>query len=346
MTVAERRVLVPPLDPTHLAQPAVPSGPQPLLALGGETMGTTWSTKLALPDTVSLPAVCAAIGDALARVIAQMSQWEAESDLSRYNRAAPGTWHAIPAAFRQVLDGALATARDTGGAYDPTIGALVDLWGFGPAPRRKAPPDADAIADAIADIRARGGWQRVAIDGDRVKQPGAVRLDLSSIAKGYAVDLVSQELVALGVRDHLVEIGGELRGEGVKPGRQPWWVALEEPFGAARDTVVALHGLSVATSGDARRFFDLGGRRYGHTLDPRTGYPVDDRVAAVTVLARDCMTADAQATALTVLGPEAGMAYAIRRDIAARFLLRPPARPGAAKRPEELVSPAFAQMME
>jgi thiamine biosynthesis lipoprotein len=340
--IAERRVLVPTLDQTHLAPRRAAAPAAALLALGGETMGTTWSVKLMLPGTVSLPAVRAAIDEALVRVIAQMSQWEAGSDLSRYNRAPAGTWHVLPKDFRHVLDAALAMARDTGGAYDPTIGALVDLWGFGPVQRRQAPPDAGDVGRVLDDIRAAGGWQRVAIDGDRVQQPGAIRLDFSSIAKGHTVDLVSQALTALGAPDHLVEIGGELRGEGMKSDRQPWWVALEEPLGARRDTVVALHGLAVATSGDARRFFDLGGRRYGHTLDPRTGHPVDDRVAAVTVLAPGCMTADALATALTVLGPEAGMAHAIRRDIAARFLLRT----GAAKRPEELVSPAFAQMME
>lgn len=339
---AERRVLVPTLDAAHLAPRRDPAPASALLALGGQTMGTTWTAKLLLPGTVALVAVRAAIDAALARVIAQMSQWEGGSDLSRYNRAAAGTWHVLPPDFRHVLDGALATARDTDGAYDPTIGALVDLWGFGTGQRRQSPPSADEIARVLDAIRAEGGWQRVAIDGDRVLQPGAVRLDFSSIAKGHAVDLVSQGLTALGVPNHLVEIGGELRGEGMKLDRQPWWVALEEPLGAQRDTVVALHGLSIATSGDARRFFDLGGRRYGHTLDPRTGYPVDDRVAAVTVLARDCMTADALATALTVLAPEAGMAHAIRRNIAARFLLRS----RTAKRPEELVSPAFAQMME
>lgn len=340
--IAERRVLVPTLDPPHLAPRGASAPASALLALGGQTMGTTWTAKLMLPGTVALAAVRAAIDAALARVIAQMSQWEAGSDLSRYNRAAAGIWHVLPPDFRHVLDGALSTARDTAGAYDPTIGALVDLWGFGPVQRRQAPPDADEIGRVLEAIRAEGGWQRVAIDGDRVLQPGAVQLDFSSIAKGHAVDLVSQGLTAIGAPDHLVEIGGELRGEGMKPDRQPWWVALEEPLGAQRDTVVALHGLAIATSGDARRFFDLGGRRYGHTLDPRTGHPVDDRVAAVTVLARDCMTADALATALTVLGPEAGMAYAIRRDIAARFVLRS----RTAKRPEELVSPAFAQMME
>lgn len=333
-----RRVLV----PRVLAPLARPPGPQAACILTGQSMGTTWTVTLALPGAVSPASARTAIESTLAQVVAEMSQWQADSDVSRFNRAPAGSWQAAPAGFRHVLAAALATARDTGGAYDPTIGRLVDLWGFGPGPPRRSPPGPVAIGSVLDSIRSAGGWQRIAIQGGRAWQPGAAQLDFSSIAKGYAVDLVSARLAAMGIASHLVEIGGELRGVGVRPDRQPWWVALEEPLGATRETLVALHGIAVATSGDARRFFVRDGRRYGHTLDPRTGYPVDDRVAAVTVLAQDCMTADAQATALTVLGPEAGMAYAIRRDIAARFVLRS----RAAKRPEELVSPAFAAMME
>ncbi|ALD93712.1 Membrane-associated lipoprotein involved in thiamine biosynthesis [Cupriavidus gilardii CR3] len=170
-------------------------------------------------------------------------------------------------------------------------------------------------------------------------------IDLCAIAKGYAVDAVSAWLSARGVSHHLVEIGGELRGEGVKPDGMPWWVELESPPAAddaaadAARTVVALHGLSVATSGDYRRYFDSGGRRYAHTLDPRTGYPVSHALASVTVLHRRCMMADALSTALTVLGPEAGMAFATQRGIAARMLLRTPS--GFTER----MSPAFAAML-
>ena len=336
----ERRVLVPHRAPGRPALPSPPPTGAPFYTLGGTTMGTTWSVKLLLAPPATIGATRAAIEAALAQVIDEMSQWEPGSAISRFNRAPAGTWHRLPPGFLRVLDHGLALAGDTDGAYDPTIGALVDLWGFGPAGRRQAPPEGDAIAHALGEIRARGGWARLRRDGDRALQPGAARLDFSSIAKGYAVDLVSARLSALGIANHLVEIGGELRGEGVKSDLQPWWIALEEPLGAGRDTVVALHGLAVATSGDARRFVERDGRRFGHTLDPRTGSAIDDRVAAVTVLAPDCMTADALATALTVLGPEAGLAFAARRGIAARFLLR------TAKRPEELVTPAFARMMD
>jgi thiamine biosynthesis lipoprotein len=134
-----------------------------------------------------------------------------------------------------------------------------------------------------------------------------MRLDLSSIAKGYAVDRVAGYLEARGIGNHLVEIGGELRGAGAKPDALPWWVALDRP---ATHTVVALHGLSVATSGDGQRFFEDGGRRYSHIIDPRSGFPVRNGVTAATVLHRECMWADGLATALAVLGPEPGIARA------------------------------------
>lgn len=336
MLASERRVLVPP----HPALLSPPPGRAPLYTLGGATMGTTWSVKLLLPRGVALGDARRAVETVLATVIEQMSQWEPGSDISRYNRAPAGSWHVLPEHFRRVLDRALNLAGDTDGAYDPTIGALVDLWGFGPGGPRAAIPKETSIAAAMDHLRAAGGWQRVLRDGDRVLQPGAARLDFASIAKGYAVDLVSEGLRRLGIACHLVEIGGELRGEGVKRDLQPWWVALEEPFPGAPETLVALHGLSVATSGDTRRYVERGGRRYGHTLDPRTGHPIADRLASVTVLAGDCMTADALATALSVLGPERGMDYAARRGIAARFLLR------TEERPAELITPAFALMAE
>jgi thiamine biosynthesis lipoprotein len=170
-------------------------------------------------------------------------------------------------------------------------------------------------------------------------QPGGVRLDLSAIAKGFAVDLVSELLTRRGLTDHLVEIGGELRGSGIKPDHSPWWVALDGADDTMGDTVVALHDLSVATSGDAQRFIAADGRKFSHTIDPRTGWPIPETLASVTVFDRSCMRADALATALSVLGPEEGHAYAVKRKIAARFLLR------GARGVAERMTPAFAAML-
>ncbi len=311
--------------------------------LAGETMGTTWLARLVVEPARPLEPVRAAILSVLDRVVAEMSPWIADSDISRFNRAAPGTWHELPADFFEVLDYAQTLAAETGGAFDPAAGALVNLWGFGPpGPRSECPGDESvaALLHARKPIRLASGR--------RAFQPGGVSLDLSGVAKGFAVDRVSQALSRLGIAGHLVEIGGELRGEGTKPDGTPWWVALEdsaeEDFADGRSepshTVAALHGLSVATSGDGVRYFRSGGRRYSHTIDPRTGYPVPERIASVTVLHRRCMCADALATALMVLGPEAGFEHAADRGVAARFIVRTDS--GYHQR----ITPAFAAMLD
>ncbi|MDO9489046.1 MAG: FAD:protein FMN transferase, partial [Sphingomonadaceae bacterium] len=246
-----------------------------MVVLGGATMGTRWTARLVVADDAVLPQARTAIEAALAGVVAEMSNWERASDISRFNRAPAGSWHELPPGFFAVLDHALALAAATGGAYDPTAGRLVDLWGFGPPPALVLPPPESVIAAARADV----GWQRLALDPARraARQPGGVHLDLSSIAKGYGVDAGAAALHAAGVDNFLIEVGGELRGAGLKPDRTPWWVEIETPPGAVMTPIVAaLHGLAIATSGNYRRFFDSKGKRFGHTLDPRTGRPVDN----------------------------------------------------------------------
>jgi len=340
MTV--RRVLVPcALSPAGLG--ASPAGAQ-IERLDGRAMGTSWSVVLLRPPGAAAAGLKAGIESELDRIVAQMSTWRADSDIGRFNRAPAGTWQALPADFLAVLDYALAVAQATGGAYDPAAGRLVDLWGFGPRPPGAAPPAAVPDAAAVAAARAAGGWRRLGFDraGARVRQPGGLRLDLSAVAKGHAVDCVARFLQAAGVESFLVEVGGELRGRGAKPDGQPWWVAVERPDGdAGTATVVALHDLAVATSGDYRRFFVAGGGRYSHTIDPRDGRPVRHALAAVSVLHPSCMCADALSTALTVLGPEAGMDWAVRHDIAALLVLR---APGGGF--EERLSPALARMQD
>lgn len=314
----EPRILIPPgLSPRAFAEREA-GGIVHLLS--GGTMGTRWSAKLVAADGV-LPGLHAAIQATLDAVVAEMSTWEAASDISRFNCAPAGRWQALPPAFFHVLAAATDVAAASDGAFDPTAGALVELWGFGPAPTRLAPPsDAEIVA-----ARARSGWRRLELDrpARRARQPGGLSIDLSGIAKGYAVDAVAETLRIRGVRHALVEVGGELRGEGLRPDGQPWWVDIETPPGlTAEPGRVALHGLSVATSGDYRRYFDHGTRRYAHSIDPRTGYPVDDGLASVTVLHPNCMLADAWATALTVLGPDEGLALAEAQALAATFVLR------------------------
>jgi len=289
-------------------------------ALAGATMGTTWSARMALPTGCSDHAARLAIQAALDEVVAQMSTWEAGSDISQFNQAGPG-WRALPDAFFHVLRHAMALADDTAGAYDPTVGPLVNVWGFGPHQHAFEPPSPAAVDAA----RLRCGWRRVALDAEmqRAYQPGGAYLDLSSIAKGYGVDRAAMALDALGITQYLVEVGGELRARGNRPDGQPWRVAIEVPD-ASDDHALALplEDISIATSGDYRRHADNGDARYAHTIDPRTGQPVRNNVASVSVLHPVCMQGDALATVLTVLGETEGLAYARRHDLAALFILR------------------------
>ena len=318
---AVRRVLV----PQTLVPRSVPREAN-LHTLAGTTMGTTWSVKLIAAREAPLAAIERVIHRELDRVVSQMSTWEPTSDLARFNRAPGGSWHTIPEAFAEVLACALDLARDSGGAFDPCAGVVVDAWGFGPHGRwREAdfvPPDAACIDAA----RALGGCSRLPFDRARwrLQQPGGLRLDLSAIAKGHAVDRVTVALQEeFGLDNLLVEVGGELRGHGAKPDGQPWWVQLASPRDdGTAGTWVALHGLSVATSGDDQRVFVRNGVRHPHTIDPRSGRPIGHGVCAASVLHASCMWADALSTALTVLGPVAGRAWAEARGIAALWTTR------------------------
>ncbi|UXA53977.1 FAD:protein FMN transferase [Xanthomonas prunicola] len=318
--------------------PAAPSADHDIATLGGRSMGTTWSVKLVVPRGRDLHPLHACIQDALDRVVTQMSTWEAASDISRYNRAPAGSWHTLPDDFHAVLSAALEIAQTSNGAFDPTVGPMVELWGFGASGGRQRVPSREQIA--LTNLRC--GWQRLDLDGMRVLQPGAVALDFSGIAKGFGVDSVHRALVHADIASALIEVGGELFGYGRKPDGSAWRVLVEsapdEDAGAALPArVLALDGLAVATSGDRWHRFDAGGIRYAHTFDPRTGAPVPHAPAAVTVLAREAMHADAWATAMTVLGVDAGLAYARTAQLAVRFLSR---SNGAL---HESMSPAFEQ---
>ncbi len=311
-----------------------------VLRLSGETMGTSWSVAAAPPPGISETALAAAIQAELDAVIAVFSPWEPDSEISRFNAAPPGAFP-LSEAFWRVLDASLDMADDTDGAVDPTLGALVDLWGFGPeGPRLGAiiPSDADVSA-----ALAVSGWRRLRLDREAraAVQPGGMALDFSGIAKGHAVDRVSEALARLGATAHLVEIGGEMRGMGIKPDGQPWWIGLEEAPGAPSEkTVAALVDIAVATSGDWRRAFEHEGRLYPHTIDGRTGRPIENGVTSVTVFHASAMTADAWATALGVLGAEEGLAIATAYGLAAQIVAR------TADGVVERLTPAFTAMMD
>lgn len=295
--------------------------------LAGETMGTVWRVRLAAPAGVDLTPVRVAIGRTLDGVVAEMSHWVSGSVLGRFNRAAAGSWTALPPDFATVIAAGLAMAERTRGTFDPAIGALVDRWGFGPEPVTGTPS-----ADEVEAALAVSGWRRLAFDAGarRLRQPGGLRLDLSGIAKGFAVDRLAAVLAAKGHAHALIEIGGELVGRGLRPDGDPWWVELETPAGS-EPLRVALHECAVATSGDYVR-----GR---HTIDPRTGHPVEHALA-VSVLHPSAMMADAWATALSVLPQDEGRRLAEAEGLAVRALNR------TADGVREWISPALAAWMD
>ncbi len=316
--------------------------------LYGETMGTRWRVCLVAPARAALDALHDAVQRRLDGVVAQMSTWEAESDISRFARAAGGTWQALPQDFFDVLRCALDVAARSGGAFDPTIAPLVRLWGFGANAGPQRVPD----AEAIEAIRARIGWQRLLLHGDdrAALQPGRLELDLSAIAKGFGVDAVAETLRARGIAAALVDVGGELYGYGRKPDGEAWRVLVEatpddddggdgliaadpeaDSDGTHAPCVIALDGIAIATSGDHWHRFEHDGRRYSHTIDPRSAAPVTHAPAAVTVIADSAMLADAWATALTVMGTVEGHAFAIAHGLAARFVARGDAGDRAAR---------------
>lgn len=298
--------------------------PDTLHSLNGTSMGTHWRVRVGNPQFLPLQTLRSAIEDVLASVVRHMSHWQADSTLAQFNRAPADTWHALPADLSTVLHAGLHWAQASGGAFDPTLGALVAAWGFGP----HAPLDpADwrpASPHAIAQAQACSGWQGLHYHPERGwRQHGGLQLDLSGIAKGYAVDAVLLRLHALGLRNALVEIGGELRGSGQRPDGQPWRVAIAPvpaavgPAPDAPPQAIALRDCAIATSGSLYHRHQWQGRSYSHTLDPRTGAPIAHALASVTVLHAECLHADALATLLTVLGPEAGWEFAEQHGIAA-----------------------------
>lgn len=283
-----------------------------VVVLDGATMGTTWRVKIALPAGHDQPRIAQAIQARLDGIVAQMSHWDDTSLLCQFNRATAGGWAALPQDFAAVIACALDIAGRSGGAFDPALGRLTDLWGLGPRPADGVPP-----AEGIASALALSGAQHLAFDPEnsRLRQPGGIWLDLSGIAKGYAADAVAEMLAARGLRHALVEIGGECVGRGIRPDGEPWWVDAETPEGFAVPPLrVALCQLAIATSGDYLRG--------AHTLDPATGRPPQHAATAVSVIHESCMMADAWASALGVLPPEQACELAEREGLAARLLTR------------------------
>ena len=293
------------------------------IQLAGETMGTSWHVTV-VPDANSPDAAVLQQGieAVLNDVNTSMSTYRSDSEISRFNAFATDEWFAISNEFYAVLSTALAIGWQSNGAYDVTVGPLVDLWGFGPAGPVAAPP-AD---DIVTDVLERVGQDHLRLDGDgpRLLKRSPVELDFSSIAKGYAVDRIAQWLDSRGVDRYLVEVGGELRLAGLSGRGDPWHIAIERPDSSTRavEQGLSLTDVGLATSGDYRNFFVIDGQRFSHSIDPRRGYPVAHELVSVTVVHPSAMIADAWATALVVLGYDDAMAVAQEQGLAVYFIRR------------------------
>lgn len=286
-------------------------------ALNGPTMGSRWSAVFWADAGFDVDALHRDLQAAVETVEQQMSTWRPDSDLERLNAAPVGAWVEIGAELAEVLAAALEIGRLSDGAFDVGVGDLVKAWGFGGGTRTPDPR-------AIVGLGGRPSFdppKTLVVDGPnrRARRLAPLRLDLSGIAKGYGVDRLAAVMRRHGLAAHLVGIDGEMRAAGAKADGRPWIVGHERPDRDARALlgVLELRDAAVATSGNYRHVVEVGGRALSHTMDPRRGGPADNDLASVTVLAPDCMTADAWATALMAVGSEQGAALARRHGLAA-----------------------------
>lgn len=290
----------------------------------GSTMGTTYHvTVVDAPEDVSEEALDAGIEQRLETVNRLMSTYRDDSEVSIFNRMPAGDWVPVSSATAGVVAVALDIYRLSGGAFDVTVGPLVDLWGFG---ARGGAGERVPGAEEIEAARALTGSDalHVRFDPAALMKDAPRQIDLSAIAKGFGVDEVAHWLEQQGVRDYMVEVGGEVRAAGRNPRGEKWRIGIEAPE-LLRGQVARAIGISaksVATSGDYRNYFEVDGKRYSHTIDPATGRPVEHALASVTVVSDNCTLADALATAIDVMGPERGMALAEREGIAVFMLVR------------------------
>lgn len=284
--------------------------------VSGPTMGTTYTIRYVSANPQHSPEQVRERVDAvLQQINSQMSTYDPESELSQFNAKRVTTPIVVSRSLEFVVRRALEIARETEGLLDVTVGPLVNLWGFGPSGR----PELVPTASAIADVREYTGYQLLEVNNHQLrKQHPELYVDLSTIAKGYGVDRVALLLEQMDIHNYLVEIGGEMRVKGVKPGNEPWRIAIERPSTADRNVqrVVEPGDAAIATSGDYRNFFDNAGQRYSHIIDPRTAAPIQHNLVSVTVITDNCTDADAYATALIVMGKAAALEFAEAKQLA------------------------------
>ncbi len=308
------------------AAACLPAGDGPAVhVFEGPTMGTTFAVRVVADDLddARVAALRTTIEQTLAGVDERMSTYRPESEVSRFNRAHTTDPFRVSADTLAVLRHALEISELTDGAFDVTVAPLVDAWGFGPA----GEPSALPTERDIERLRRRVGFRQLRIEpatSSLRKLVPRLSCDLSALAKGYAVDRVAERLRAEGLGSYLVEVGGEVRAAGLSPRGDAWRVGIERPGPGppAVQRLVRLRDRALATSGDYRNYYEVAGRRVSHTIDPRSGRPVDHGLASVSVVEPLCVRADAIATALGVLGPDAGYELAVAQGWAALLIVR------------------------
>lgn len=298
--------------------------PRTPVEITGATMGTQYHVTIAQPsEDIDIEALQRVIDAELHRINAQMSTYLPDSEISKFNSQNDVHWFDVSPEFASVVKRAQRFSEQTAGAFDVTVGPLVNRWNFGP---RKASLDMPSDAE-VAVLKQSVGFQLIEVRDEPPalrKQRPDIQIDLSAIAKGFAVDRITQLLKSHDLKNFMVEIGGEIRVRGTNAEGAAWRIGIEKPVTNARivQRVVDLRDAALATSGDYRNFIEVDGRRYSHTIDPLTGYPVDHRLASVSVIADDCLSADAWATALMVLGAERGYELAQQQGIPALLIER------------------------
>ncbi len=308
-----------------LVLPFLSSCGEPRLhVMSGKTMGTTYTVKV-IGDSfsengLSVENLGSRIDAELVRLNRLLSTYDETSELSRFNQA--GISESIPVSgeLLEVLHISGMIFEQSNGAFDVTVGPLVNLWGFGPAPSQDVVPSDEAIATAMD----RTGFELLKVGNGTLAKEADVYVDLSAIAKGYAVDQLAKILEAEKITNYLVEVGGELRASGHNDRNTPWTVAIEKPDSLSRSVfrIIELKTMSLATSGDYRNFFESNGNRYSHTIDPRTGWPIRHVVVSVTVIAPTAILADGYATAINVLGLEEGLKLAEAQNLAVLVIIK------------------------
>lgn len=297
--------------------------PLPLIHLQGQTMGTQYSIKFRHPHGNEIASTTQEkINSNLDRINRSMSTYDSASELSRFNQQQSTEWTPVSTELFTVLEAALDIGRKSGGAFDITIGPLVNLWGFGPEFRSDQIPS----DEKINHLRKQIGQDKLRLDqvnrSIRKLHPD-VHIDMSAIAKGYAVDQIAQLLISNGIEHFMIEIGGEIRAQGHNAQGSAWRIGIEkpQPYIQTVHKILSIHNTALATSGDYRNFFEFDGKRLSHLIDPVTGWPIENHLVSVTVLAEQCMQADAWATALVVLGHNHGLRLAEKMGLPVLFLV-------------------------